>query len=204
MDLSVLKSAYRANGLGSAAYHPAMMVKILLYAYCIGIPSSRKIARALTDDVAFRWLAAGNFPDFRTISEFRRRHLKALQNLFPQILLLCKASGLVKAGVIALDDTKVKADASLGRNKTYEQLSREEKRLKKKVKALFAQAEKTDRGEDRLYGNRRGDELPEDLSTAEKRLARIKEARRYLEEEARKKAAALKRAESGKGQKKTR
>ena len=122
-----------------------------------------------------------------------RRHLKALQNLFPQILLLCKASGLVKAGVTALDGTKVKADASLGRNKTYEQLSREEKRLKKKVKALFAQAEKTDRGEDRLYGNRRGDELPEDLSTAEKRLARIKEAKRYLEEEARKKAAALKR-----------
>ena len=182
MDLSVLKSAYRANGQGSAAYHPAMMVKILLYAYCIGIPSSRKIARALIDDVAFRWLAAGNFPDFRTISEFRRRHLKALQNLFPQILLLCKASGLVKAGVTALDGTKVKADASLGRNKTYEQLSREEKRLKKKVKALFAQAEKTDRGEDRLYGNRRGDELPEDLSTAEKRLARIKEAKRYLQE----------------------
>ena len=202
MDLSALKSAYRANGQGSAAYHPAMMVKILLYAYCIGIPSSRKIARALIDDVAFRWLAAGNFPDFRTISEFRRRHLKALQNLFPQILLLCKASGLVKAGVIALDGTKVKANASLGRNKTYEQLSREEKRLKKKVKALFAQAEKKDREEDRLYGNRRGDELPEDLSTAEKRLSRIKEAKRYLEEEARKKAAALKRAESGKGQKK--
>ncbi len=92
---------------------------------------------------------------------------------------------MVKAGVTALDGTKVKADASLGRNKTYEQLSREEKRLKKKVKALFAQAEKTDREEDRLYGNRRGDEFPEDLSTAEKRLARIKEAR--------KKAAALKR-----------
>jgi transposase len=123
MDLSALIKAYRANGQGSAAYHPAMMVKALLYAYCIGIPSSRKIAKALVDDVAFRWLAASNFPDFRTISGFRRRHLKALQDLFPQILLLCKASGLVKAGIIALDGTKVKTNASLSRNKTYEQLS---------------------------------------------------------------------------------
>ena len=97
-----------------------MMVKILLYAYCVGLPSSRKIARALVDDVAFRWLAAGNFPDFRTISEFRRKHLKALRDLFPEILLLCKEAGLVKAGVIALDGTKVKANASLGKNKTYE------------------------------------------------------------------------------------
>jgi transposase len=200
MDLSALIKAYRANGQGSPAYHPAMMVKVLLYAYCIGIPSSRKIAKALVDDVAFRWLAAGNFPDFRTISEFRRRHLKALQDLFPQILLLCKASGLVKAGIIALDGTKVKANASLSCNKTYEQLSKEEKRLKEKVEVLLEQAEKTDQEEDRLYGSKRGDELPEDLSTAEKRLAKIKEAKRYLEEEARKKAAgkaeALKRKES--------
>jgi transposase len=200
MDLSALIKAYRANGQGSAAYHPAMMVKALLYAYCIGIPSSRKIAKALVDDVAFRWLAAGNFPDFRTISEFRRRHLKALQDLFPQILLLCKASGLVKAGIIALDGTKVKTNASLSRNKTYEQLSKEEKRLKEKVEVLLEQAEKTDQEEDRLYGSKRGDELPEDLSTAEKRLAKIKEAKRYLEEEARKKAAgkaeALKHKES--------
>lgn len=202
MDLSALITAYRANGQGSAAYHPAMMVKMLLYAYCIGIPSGRKIAKALIDDVAFRWLGAGNFPDFRTISEFRRRHLKALQDLFPQILLLCKASGLLKAGIIALDGTKVKANASLSRNKTYEQLSREEKRLKEEVKALLEQAEKTDQEEDRLYGSKRGDELPEDLSTAEKRLAKIKEAKRYLEEEARKKAAgkaeAKKRKESHK------
>ncbi len=100
LDLSGLIKAYRANGQGSAAYHPAMMTKILLYAYCIGMPSSRKIAKALIDDVAFKWLAAGNFPDFRTIFEFRRKHLQALQNLFPQVLLLCRKSGLVKAGVI--------------------------------------------------------------------------------------------------------
>jgi len=198
MDLSALITAYRANGQGSAAYHPAMMVKILLYAYCMGIPSSRKIAKALVDDVAFRWLAAGNFPDFRTISEFRKRHLRALQDLFPQILLLCKASGLVKAGIIALDGTKVKANASLSRNKTYEQLSKQEKRLKEKLEALLEQAEKTDQEEDRLYGSKRGDELPEDLSTAEKRLAKIKEAKKYLEQEARKKAEAKKSKESHK------
>ncbi len=185
MDLSLFMEVYRANGQGNAAYHPAMMVKILLYAYCIGMPSSRKIAKAMVDDVAFRWLGAGNFPDFRTISGFRRRHLKALENLFPQILLICKSSGLVKAGVIALDGTKVRANASLSRNKSYNHLSKEEKRLREKVKELLEQAETIDQEEDRLYGYRRGDELPEELSTVEKRLARIKEAKRRLEEEGR-------------------
>jgi transposase len=188
MDLSALITAYRANGQGSAAYHPSMMVKILLYAYCVGIPSSRKIARAMIDDVAFRWLGAGNFPDFRTISEFRRRHLTVLQGLFPQILLLCKASGLVKAGIIALDGTKIKANASLSRNRAYKQLSKEEAWIKEKVDALFTQAEKIDQEEDRLYGDRRGDELPEELNSARKRLAKIREAKKYLEEEARKQA----------------
>ena len=190
LDLSKLITAYRPNGQGSAAYHPAMMTKILLYAYCIGIPSSRKIARALVDDVAFRWLAAGNFPDFRTISEFRRKHLQALQNLFPQVLLLCRKSGLVKAGVIALDGTKVKGNASLGKNRTYEQLCKEEKQLQKRVKELLDRAENIDLEEDRIYGDRQGDELPEDLNTTKKRLARIKEAKKILEEKARKEAEA--------------
>ena len=180
MDLSELISLYRANGQGSAAYHPAMMTKILLYAYCIGMPSSRKIAKALVDDVAFRWLAAGNFPDFRTISEFRRRHLEALKNLFPQILLLCKKSGLVKAGVIALDGTKVKGNASFSRNKTYKQLCKEEKWLRENIEKLLARAENTDKEEDRIYGDRQGDELPDELSSKKKRLARIKEAKKYL------------------------
>ena len=188
MDLSELISLYRANGQGSAAYHPAMMTKILLYAYCIGMPSSRKIAKALVDDVAFRWLAAGNFPDFRTISEFRRRHLEALKNLFPQILLLCKKSGLVKAGVIALDGTKVKGNASFSRNKTYKQLCKEEKWLRENIEKLLARAENTDKEEDRIYGDRQGDELPDELSSKKKRLARIKEAKKYLEEKARKEA----------------
>jgi len=182
LDLSDFKRYYRANGQGNAAYHPAMMVKILLYAYCVGIPSSRKIAKALIDDVAFRWLAAGNFPDFRTISEFRRRHLEALMKLFPKVLLLCKEAGLVKAGIIALDGTKVKANASIQKNRTYESLTEEENELRKKVEELLRSAERTDEEEDRQYGDKRGDELPEDLDTVDKRLKKIEEAKRILEE----------------------
>ncbi len=182
LDLSEIKRYYRANGQGNAAYHPSMMVKVLLYAYCVGIPSSRKIAKALIDDVAFRWLAAGNFPDFRTISEFRRRHLKALMNLFSRVLLLCKEAGLVKAGIIALDGTKVKANASIDKNRTYESLMEEEKELREKVEELLKSAEQIDNEEDQLYGDKRGDELPEELNTVEKRLKRIKEAKRILED----------------------
>jgi len=167
LNLSELIKAYRANGQGNAAYHPAVMTKILLYAYCIGMPCSRKTAKALTDNVAFRWLAAGSFPDFRTICELR----------FPRVLLLCGNSGLVKVGVIILDGTKVKANASLSKNRSYKQ-------LQKKVKELFDIAEDTDFEEDRIYGDRQGDELPEELDTAKKRLARIKEAKKLLEEKA--------------------
>ena len=197
MDLSELIGAYRANGQGNAAYHPAMMTKILLYAYCTGRPSSRKIAKALVEDVAFRWLAAGNFPDFRTISEFRKRHLEALKRLFFQVLFLCKEAGLAKAGVIALDGTKVKANASLGRNKTYKGLCREEQRLREEIEELFAKAEEVDREEDKLYGERQGDELPEELSSKEKRLAKIKEAKKYLEEKAREEAKARRGGDEG-------
>ena len=111
MDLSEIIGSYRENGQGNAAYHPAMMTKVLFYAYCNGMPSSRKIAQALVDDVAFRWLAAGNFPDFRTISDFRKRHLEALKKLFIQVLFLCKEAGLAKVGLIGLDGTKVKGNA---------------------------------------------------------------------------------------------
>ncbi len=200
MDLSAFKKAYRANGQGNAAYHPAMMVKILLYAYAVGMPSSRKIAKALVDDVAFRWLAAGNFPDFRTISGFRKRHLKALEELFPQVLLICKSAGLVKAGVIALDGTKVRANASICRNKDYEQLSEEEERLKRKVRELLEQAESIDQEEDELYGDKRGDELPEELSNAKERLARIREAKRLLEERNRERESSKKKGAGNKCQ----
>ena len=188
MDLSLITNSYRANGQGNAAYHPVMMTKVLLYAYCIGMPSSRKIARAMVDDVAFRWLGAGNFPDFRTISEFRRRHLEALRKLFPQILLLCKKAGLVRAGVIALDGTKVKGNASLGRNRTYEQLCKEERWIEEQVSKFFESADEIDKEEDHKYGDRQGDELPDDLCDKKRRLARIREAKKYLEEKAKQEA----------------
>jgi len=189
LDLTEFYKYYRANGQGSSAYHPRMMVKVLLYAYCVGVCSSRKIARALVDDVAFRWLGAGNFPDFRTISEFRRKHLKAFQGLFSQVLVLCKVAGLLKVGVVALDGTKVKANASLSKNRTYDQLLKEEEEINKKVKELLDRAEKTDQEEDELYGDMRGDELPPELSNRKSRLKKIREAKAELEARSKAKAA---------------
>ena len=184
MDLREFYRFYRANGQGNAAYHPAMMVKILLYAYCVGMPSSRKIAKGLVDDVALRWLAVGNAPDFRTISEFRRQHLKILESLFMQVLLLCRRAGLAKVGVIALDGTKVRANASLAKNRKYSRLASEEKELLETVERLLREAGEIDKREDGIYGGRRGDELPEELATVKRRLRKIREAKAQLEAEA--------------------
>ena len=184
LDLRQFLRRYRANGQGNAAYHPVMMVKVLIYAYCVGIPSSRKIAKAMVDDVAFRWLGAGNFPDFRTISEFRRRHLDAFKGLFTQVLLLCKGSGLLKAGVVALDGTKVRANASMSRNRTYKRLCQEEEEISRQVKELLDQAERIDQEEDAIYGDMRGDELPPELSDRKTRLKKIQEVKARLEAEA--------------------
>jgi transposase len=184
MDLSGFYRFYRANGQGSAAYHPVMMVKILFYAYCVGMPSSRKIAKGLVDDVALRWLAAGNAPDFRTISEFRRQHLKILKSLFIQVLLLCRRAGLAKVGVVALDGTKVRANASLAKNRKYSSLASEEKKLLETVDRLLREAGEVDKREDGIYGSRRGDELPEGLATVTNRLRKIREAKAQLEAEA--------------------
>lgn len=193
MDLRKFYRFYRANGQGSAAYHPVMMVKVLLYAYCVGMPSSRKIAKGLVDDVALRWLAAGNTPDFRTISEFRRQHLKRLESLFMQVLLLCGRAGLAKVGIVALDGTKVRANASLAKNRKYSRLASEEKELLQTVERLLREAQEVDEQEDGIYGSRRGDELPEELSTVKKRLRRLREAKAQLEAEA--KARALEQKE---------
>ena len=127
LELKPILRCYRDNGQGGAAYHPVMMLKVLLYAYCVGIPSSRKIAQAVIDDVPFRWLAAGNWPDFRTIAAFRLQHLEGMKLMFLQVLLLCKQSGLIKAGVVALDGTKVAASAALDRNRTWAKLTEQEK-----------------------------------------------------------------------------
>jgi transposase len=188
LDLSAIFDAYTrdAKGPGGAApFHPTMMTQVLLYAYCVGCPSSRKIEKRLREDVAFRVLAANETPDFRTISLFRKRHLEALKGLFTQVLQLCKRQGLVKLGAVALDGTKIKANAALDRNRTYEKLEKEKRELDALVEGLLREADTVDEEEDRLYGpDKRGDELPPELADAERRREKIEELMRDIEREA--------------------
>lgn len=187
LDLSQIEATYEEEERGYPPYHPVMMVKVLLYGYATGVYSSRKLAARLVDSVAFRYLAAGNEPDFRTLSEFRRRHAEALSGLFMQVLQLCQQAGLVKLGRIAVDGTKIKANASKHKAMSYGRMKTAEKRLEKEVRQLLEQAEATDQEEDRRYGSeRQGDELPEELSRRESRLKKIREAKAALEEKARK------------------
>lgn len=189
LDLSCIYAAYEREERGYPPYEPSMMFKVLVYAYATGVYSSRKIERRLYEDIAFRYLAAGNFPDFRTICTFRKRHLKDFERLFGQMLKLCRQAGLTKLGTIAIDGTKIKANASKHKAMSYGRMKQEEARLEAEIKRLLTEAEKVDRAEDRRYGDRRGDELPEELRIREKRLAKIREAMRALEAEAKEKAA---------------
>jgi hypothetical protein len=162
-----------------------MLVKVLLYAYAVGIPASRQIARELEEDVAFRVLAANQRPDFRTISDFRKQHLAALTDLFVQVLRLCQRAGLVKLGHIALDGTKVKANASKHKAMSDGRMVTEEARLQAEVEALLQQAEAADARDDAAYGlDRRGDELPAELACRAQRLQTIRAAKAVLEQEA--------------------
>ena len=189
IDLSPITSVYEAEERGYPPYHPKVMAGILLYGYCNGITSSRKLAKHCQEDIAFRVLAANNQPDYRTISDFRKLHLPVLEHLFLEVLRLCQKAGLVKFGHIALDGTKIKANASKHKAMSYGRMKQETRRLQKEISQLLRQAEQTDDREDRLYGkDKRGDELPEELARRETRLARIKEAKRALEQEARKQA----------------
>jgi hypothetical protein len=164
--------AYRADGWGAAAFHPQMMVKVLLYAYSQGVTGSRKIAWALENDVAFRYLAANGQADFRTIALFRSRHLSVLEGLFVEILRLCKEAGLVKMNRVALDQ-----------NRTLEGLEGEREKIEAEVKRMLEAAEQTDRAEDAEFGpDVRGDELPEGLRTKKERLERIAAAQKRLQE----------------------
>jgi transposase len=184
LDISAIMIRYQEEK-GYPPYHPAMMVKVLLYAYCIGVPSSRKIEKRLCEDIAFRVLAANNTPDFRTISDFRKDHLKALAGLFLQVLKLCQKAGLLKLGHVALDGTKIKANASKHKAMSYKRMKEEEARLETEVAALMKKAEAVDEEEDCRYGkDKRGDELPKELAFRESRLKKIREAREALEEEA--------------------
>jgi len=189
LDLSAIESAYEEEDRGQPPYHPGMMTKILLYGYCVGVFSSRKIQKRLVEDVAFRVLAAGNQPDFRTISDFRKLHLQALESLFQQMLRLTLETGTMKLGRVALDGSKVKAHASKHKAMSYERMQETEKRLREEVRKLLKQAEAADKEEDSQYGrDRRGDELPEELQRRETRIGRIREAKRALEERAREQA----------------
>ena len=154
----------RKGGAGPP-YHPRMMVKVLLYGYCTGVASSRRIARRLQEDIAFRVLAANNTPDFRTVSDFRKDHLEALADLFLQVLELCQQAGLVKLGHVALDGTKVRANASKHKAMSYGRMKEREAQLQAEVGELLRKAQEVDEEEDRRYGkDRRGDELPEELA----------------------------------------
>ena len=185
LDLSGIMERYAGEERGYPPYHPAMMVKVLLYAYCVGVASSRKIEKHLCEDIAFRVLAANNTPDFRTISDFRKDHLKALAGLFLQVLKLCRKAGLVKLGHVALDGTKIKANASKHKAMSYKRMKEEETRLEAEVAELLKRAEAMDEEEDRRYGKgKRGDELPTELAFRESRLKKIREARAALEAEA--------------------
>jgi transposase len=184
MDLSEFYAAYRNDGWGGAAYDPSMMVAVLLYAYCQGIRSSRKIARGLEEDVGFRVVAANQQPDFRTICRFRAEHEEALERLFVQVLRLCQEAGLVKLGIVALDGSKVAANAALDANRSYEDIEKE-------VRQMLADASQVDVEEDALFGpERRGDELPEGLGRRVERLERLQEAKARLERESAEKAQA--------------
>jgi transposase len=190
LNLAPILATYGGVTRGTAPYHPQLLVKVLLYAYAVGVPASRQIARELEEDVAFRVLAANQRPDFRTLSDFRKQHLTALANLFVQILQLCQRAGLVKLGHIALDGTKVKANASKHKAMSYGRMVTEEARLQAEVKTLLKRAEAADARDDAAYGpDRRGDELPAELARREQRLQTIRAAKAVLEQEAQAEAA---------------
>ena len=198
LDMSEVTARYERERRGGPPYHPRMMVKVLLYGYCVGVASSRRIAQRLHEDIAFRVLAANNTPDFRTISDFRKDNVDALSGLFVQVLALCQQAGLVKLGHVALDGTKVKANASKHKAMSYQRMKEKAAQLAAEVAELLRQAQAADDEEDRRYGkDKRGDELPEELAFRERRLEKIREAMAALEAEAQA-AAEQAEAEGGK------
>lgn len=168
-----------------------MMLKLLLYAYSIGVTSSREVERRCEVDVAFRWLSANTAPDYRSLARFRRRHLDALGELFCQVLMLCAEAGLVKLGRVALDGTKIRASASRHKAMSYDRLVRRIAEVEAEVAAMLAEAEAVDLSEDDTFGaDRRGDEVPAELATREGRLAKMRAAKAALEADAADRAAA--------------
>jgi len=186
LDLSAFHRKYeeREDGRGQLAYHPALMVKLLIYSYSVGLFSSRRIASAIEDQVALRYLAAGNFPSHRTIARFRLEHLGEFQRLFVEVVRIAQASGLVKLGTIAVDGTKQKANASKHKAMSYGRMKEEARRLKDEIRQITDLARSTDEAEDAQFGpDFRGDELPAELRRRKDRLATIRAAKKRLEDE---------------------
>jgi transposase len=191
LDLSAMDAVYGDEKRGQPPYDPLMMTKVLLYGYCVGVFSSRRIEKRLVEDIAFRILAAGNQPNFRTISDFRKIHLETLAGMFEQVLKIALQAGAMKLGRVALDGTKMKANASKHKAMSYDRMREKDKQIRAEVKQLLAQAEAADAEEDAVHGkDRRGDELPEELQRRESRLKKIREAKRAVEARAREKATA--------------
>lgn len=187
LDLSAIDGSYRSD-LGQPPFEPRMMTALLLHSYASGLYASRRIAKACVDRADFMMIVAGDPPDFRTISEFRRRHLTALAGLFVQVLQLAEQAGLVKLGHVALDGSKIKANASKHKAMSYDRMKKREAELQGEVDRWLKAAEAADQEEDRLYGDKRGDELPAWVADKQKRLEKIRQAKAELEAEA--KAAA--------------
>ena len=186
LDLSAIYSSYeRKDGRGQLGYHPLLLTRLLLFAYAKGVTSSRRIEQATYEDIAFRYLAANQHPDHDTIANFRRQHLEELAEIFVQVLRMCQKAGLVKLGNVAIDGTKILANASRKRNSTYDKLTESEQHWDQVIQQLLAKAQQTDEEEDTLLGKgQKESELPPELADAKKRLEAIRQAKRDLEREA--------------------
>jgi transposase len=190
LDLTPIFAHYERELRGQPPFHPRMMVALLLYCYATGTRSSRRIMRRCQVDVACRVIVGEDIPDFRTISDFRKTHLARLEALFVEVLKLCALAGLVKVGTIALDGTKVKANASRHKAMSYDRMQEEQKRLTEEIAGMLAEAQAADDAEDARHGpDRHGDELPAELARRQSRLAKIQQAKAMLEERAKVEAA---------------
>ena len=182
LDLQIFYARYEGDGRRNQPYDPALLVKVMIYGYATGVFSSRKMARKLYEDVAFRMLGAGNFPSHRTICDFRLRHLPELKGLFVQVARLARELGLVRLGTIALDGTKVKANASKHKAMSYGRMKEQEQKLKQEIEALLERARTIDAQEDARFGADQADEdLPLELRIRQERLAKIEAAKARLE-----------------------
>jgi transposase len=201
LDLTSIYASH-TNTTGAPPFDPRMMLKLLLYAYSTGVTSSREVERRCHVDVAFRWLSANTAPDYRSLARFRRRHLKALNDLFTQVLVLCAAAGLVKLGRVALDGTKLRASASRHKAMSYDRLTTRIPQVEAEVAKLLAEAEQADVAEDVEFGvDRRGDEVGVELATREARLVTMRAAKAALEADAAERAAQAAEAKARKADK---